>query len=133
MIQLIKQKGRTVLFSSHVLSDVERVAQRIGILTFGVLRVDCTLTEFKQKLRRVHVVFDTPAPPLLDLPGLVWAQITGRDTILTIAHYDGTHEAVLRSRGARDVVVLESTLEDLFIDYNSGGPTQFISRVGALP
>jgi ABC-2 type transport system ATP-binding protein len=130
MIQLINQKGRTVLFSSHVLADVERVAQRIGILTFGVLRVDCTLAEFKAKLRRVQVVFDAPVPSLLDLPGLVWLQATGRESVLTIAHYDGTHEAALRMRGARRIEPLESTLEDLFIDYNSGGPTQFVSQAG---
>ena len=132
MIQMIHQKGRTVLFSSHVLADVERVAHRIGILSFGVLRVDCTLAEFKEKLRRVRVVFDTTVPPLLDLPGLVWVEATARQSILTIAHYDGTHEAALRRRGARHIEVLESSLEDLFIDYNSGGPTQFVSRARAV-
>ncbi len=130
MIQLINQKGRTVLFSSHVLSDVERVAHRIGILAFGVFRVDCTLTEFKEKLRRVRVAFEERVPSLLDLPGLVWIQAGPHETILTIAHYDGTHEAALRHRGARTIEVLDSTLEDLFIDYNSGGPTQFVAGRG---
>lgn len=127
MIQLINQKGRTVLFSSHVLGDVERVAERIGILTEGVLRVDCTLAEFKQTLRRVRVVFDGDVPSLLDLPGLVWFQAANREAVLTIVHYDGTHEAGLRRRGAVEVETLDSTLEDLFIDYNSGGPTQFVA------
>jgi ABC-2 type transport system ATP-binding protein len=126
MIQLINREGRTVLFSSHMLADVERVADRIGILTRGVLRVDCTLAEFKQRLRRVRVAFDTVVPPLLDIPGLVWLQVGKRKAILTIAHYDGSHEACLRQRGAREVDLLKSTLEDLFIDYNSGDPTQFI-------
>ena len=130
MIQLINQKGRTVLFSSHVLSDVERVAGRIGILTRGVLRVDCTLAEFKQKLRRVHVVFGGKVPSLLDLPGLVWLQVLRQEAVLTIAHYDGTHETCLRERGAQRVEPLASTLEDLFIDFNSGKPTQFIARRG---
>jgi ABC-2 type transport system ATP-binding protein len=132
MIQLINQKGRTVLFSSHVLADVERVAQRIGILTFGVFRVDCTLVEFKQKLRRIQVLWDGRVPPLLDLPGLVWAQITGTESILTIAHYDGSHEEALVGRGARRIEALESSLEDLFIDYNSGGPTQVAASRGGI-
>ena len=38
LIQLIQRQGRTILFSSHILSDVERVADRIGILVDGVLR-----------------------------------------------------------------------------------------------
>jgi ABC-2 type transport system ATP-binding protein len=133
MIQLINQKGRTVLFSSHVLSDVERVAKRIGILSQGVLRVDCTLSEFKQKLRRVRAVFDGAVPSLMDIPGLIWLQLGKRQAILTIVHYDGAHERSLRERGAREVEPLESTLEDLFIDYNSGGPTQFMSGREAGP
>eukprot|EP00913_Durusdinium_trenchii_P013397 g12578.t1 len=38
MIQIIQREGRTILFSSHILGDVERVADRIGILVDGVLR-----------------------------------------------------------------------------------------------
>jgi len=130
MIQLINQKGRTVLFSSHVLADVERVADRVGILTRGVLRVDCRLSEFKQRLRRVRATFDGAVPSLQLVPGLVWLQVESRSVILTIAHYDGTHEAYLRERGARAIEPLDSTLEDLFIDYNSGEPTQFIAQQG---
>ena len=41
LIQIIQRQGRTILFSSHILGDVERVADRIGIMVSGVLRVDC--------------------------------------------------------------------------------------------
>ena len=37
MIHLVQRQGRTILFSSHILADVERVADRIGILVDGVL------------------------------------------------------------------------------------------------
>ena len=37
MIHLVQRQGRTILFSSHILTDVERVADRIGILVDGVL------------------------------------------------------------------------------------------------
>ena len=40
LIQIIQRQGRTILFSSHILGDVERVADRIGILVDGVLRVE---------------------------------------------------------------------------------------------
>ena len=48
MIRLIQGSGRTILLSSHVLGDVERVADRIGIMVDGVLRVDAPTEDFKQ-------------------------------------------------------------------------------------
>ncbi|MCK4275689.1 MAG: ABC transporter ATP-binding protein, partial [Phycisphaerae bacterium] len=47
MIQLIQRRGRSILFSSHILSDVERVADRIAVIDKGVLRADCKLDEFR--------------------------------------------------------------------------------------
>ena len=38
LIQIIQRRGRTILFSSHILGDVERVADRIGIFVDGNLR-----------------------------------------------------------------------------------------------
>src|SRR5262245_19203734 len=47
MIQIIQRRGRTILFSSHVLGDVERVADRVGVMVDGVLRADCPAEHFK--------------------------------------------------------------------------------------
>ena len=58
MIQLIMAQGRTVLFSSHILSDVERVSDRILILDKGVLRADCTLEQFRSAVKKVRMSLD---------------------------------------------------------------------------
>jgi len=55
-------RGRTTLFSSHILSDVERVADRIGVLVDGVLRVDCPTDEFKQSVKKIVLEFGRVPP-----------------------------------------------------------------------
>ncbi len=61
----VQLRGRTVFFSSHVLSEVERVCQRVALLRKGELVLLSTV-EATRKLaaRRVRVVFreDVPAP-----------------------------------------------------------------------
>ena len=57
MIQIIQRRGRTILFSSHVLGDVERVADRVGVMVDGVLRVDCPAEHFKRSIRKVIAEF----------------------------------------------------------------------------
>ncbi len=56
MIDLLSDSGCTVLFSSHVLTDVERVADRVGLLHDGALLVDATMDDLKQRVRRAALL-----------------------------------------------------------------------------
>jgi ABC-2 type transport system ATP-binding protein len=66
-IDLIQQQGRTILFSSHILSDVERIADRVGIIAAGKLVVDCPLEELKERVKKLRIIFPEAAPSNLYL------------------------------------------------------------------
>ena len=78
LIQIIQRRGRTILFSSHILGDVERVADRIGVLVDGVLRVDCPTDLFKESIRAVVLDFSGPPPEFPPCKGLVSSRVIGR-------------------------------------------------------
>jgi len=120
MIDLIQEQGRTVLFTSHILTDVERVADRIAILDHGVLRVNAPVEDFKQRVRRWRATFDgdAPAPPSID--GLVRARKQNDTLLLTVVDGNGTVAAACEALGARHVEPEMLSLEDLFIEYTSG-------------
>jgi ABC-2 type transport system ATP-binding protein len=120
LIQIIQRRGRTILFSSHILGDVERVAERIGILVDGVLRVDCPTDHFKESLRKVVLEFAGEPPPPPAVPRLVSSRQVGRKLELVVVGYDGEHEQKLNSLGARQIEVVEMNLEDAFIEYTRG-------------
>lgn len=120
MIEIIQRRGRTILFSSHILGDVERVADRIGILVDGVLRVDCPTERFKESVRRVVLEFAGDPPPLPDLPGLVGSWRVGRKAELTIVGYGDEQGRLLESLEPRSLEVVELNLEDAFIEYTRG-------------
>jgi ABC-2 type transport system ATP-binding protein len=65
IIRTIAEEGRTVLFSSHLLSEVERVSDRIAMLKAGRLVFNGDLADVKQSYHRVTLRFDQPmsAPP----------------------------------------------------------------------
>jgi ABC-2 type transport system ATP-binding protein len=120
MIQLIHKSGRTVLFSSHILADVERVADRVGIMVDGVLRVDCPTEHFKNSLRRVVLEFAGRAPRFPGCPGLVSQRQLGDKLELIVVDYGEQHAALAESLGAIHVEALEMNLEDAFIAYTRG-------------
>ncbi len=119
IIEVVHRANRTILFSSHILADVERVADRIGVIENGVLRADCTLTTFKERVRRVRCRFPAGPPETLDVPGLVRFRRIEDEAVLTIAQFDDAHLDALRAQGASEVAVMDASLEDLFIDYTA--------------
>jgi ABC-2 type transport system ATP-binding protein len=117
MIQLIQRTGRTIFFSSHILADVERVADRIGIVVDGVLRVDCPTDRFKSSLRKVVLEFTGSIPEIPPLAGLATKREFGGKLELVIVDYGDAQAAQLASLGAASIEVVEMNLEDAFIAY----------------
>ncbi|MFC1757561.1 ABC transporter ATP-binding protein [Planctomycetota bacterium] len=125
MIQIIQREGRTILFSSHILSDVERVADRIGIMVDGVLRVDCPLDHFRNSIRRVILAFHNRSmcvdlPELDGLPGVVARRESHNRIELVIANYTDEHRSQIEAMQPDVLEVAEMNLEDAFIDYTRG-------------
>ena len=120
MIHLVQRQGRTILFSSHILADVERVADRIGILVDGVLRVDCPTEHFKESVSKLVLEFAGRPPAFPGCAGLVQAWEVGHRLELVIVNF-GTGAATgdrIAAPLAWDVAGLN--LEDAFVDYTRG-------------
>jgi ABC-2 type transport system ATP-binding protein len=114
MIDLLAESGVSVLFSSHILTDVERIADRIGILHDGAMLVDAPLDELKRRVtRRTWLSGDGAEPPCGEHLLRVGRRRDGFD--LTLLDED---EALLRDLGARGRLgePVRLTLEELFLD-----------------
>lgn len=120
LVQLIQREGRTILFSSHILGDVERVADRIGILVDGVLRVDCPTDLFKQSLRRLVITFDGAVQSYPLQTGVLSDIVIGKQRELVIANFTDKHVAAAEELSPQAVEVVEMNLEDAFIEYTRG-------------
>jgi ABC-2 type transport system ATP-binding protein len=120
MIELIMRQGRTVLFSSHILADVERVADRIVVIDKGVLRADCSLEQFRTSVRKVVVHFEDSAPADVELAGLLHFRRSERQLELTLV---GAGDAEVadwaRQAGAERFDFVEMNLEDQFIEFTA--------------
>ncbi len=70
IIRTIADEGRTVLFSSHLLDEVERVADRVAIIHEGRIVLTAAMDEIKETHRRMTLRFDQP---IAQAPALVGA------------------------------------------------------------
>ena len=117
MIYLTREGGQTVFFSSHLLSDVERVADRIAVLDGSLLRADCALETFRSRVRQYVLTFPGPAPTLPALPGLLQTFRAGCEATVTLASGDADTERRLSQLGADSVTESLLGLEDAFVAY----------------
>ena len=115
-IDLIGQQNRTILFSSHILSDVERIADRIGILAGGKLVVDCALEELKNRVKKFRLIFPESAPENLYLTEIVNKEIEGREIAITVANWNQQKQAMLGTFQPSSCTELPMSLEDIFIE-----------------
>jgi ABC-2 type transport system ATP-binding protein len=117
-------EGRTVFLSSHVLSEVERVADRVGIIREGRLVTVAAVADLKARApRRVDIHFDRElaGDAFTGVGGVRSSQVTGRVAHLVL---EGSMRPVLAAAvdlGLVSVVTHEADLEDVFLSYYESG------------
>jgi ABC-2 type transport system ATP-binding protein len=120
MIQVIHRQGRTILFSSHILNDVERVADRIGVMVDGVLRVDCPVDDFRANVTKVVLEFDREPLAFPAMTGVVGSRRVRNKLEVVVVRFDSEHERRIESLGPKRWEKIELNLEDAFIEYTRG-------------
>ncbi len=120
LIQVIQRRGRTVLFSSHILSEVERLADRIGILVDGVLRADCPTEHFRESVKKVVVDFHGPIPEFPGCSGLVSTRQVGTTLELVLVGFDDGQRQAVEALEPRTIELVDLSLEEAFVEYTRG-------------
>jgi len=115
IIRTVSHEGRTVIFSSHLLDEVERVSDQIAFLHAGRLILCAPLDEIKQRHHRLVLRFDRALSQVPVLPGAL--STTGRGSEWTIICNGGLPEveAAARSIGAQVVNRETPTLDKIFV------------------
>ncbi|MCC6822955.1 MAG: ABC transporter ATP-binding protein [Verrucomicrobia subdivision 3 bacterium] len=117
MIYLTRRSDRTIFFSSHHLSDVERVADYLAVLDYSVLRACCPLESFRTSVQEVQMRFAGVPPPLPTIPGFLQAFRTEHELRVTCVHYNRETEKALRSLQPVAMEMVPLGLEEAFISY----------------
>ncbi|MBF8267995.1 MAG: putative transport ATP-binding protein, partial [Dehalococcoidia bacterium] len=123
ILQEFQRRGRTIFMSSHILPDVERLCNRVGIIRHGAL----VAVEEVEELRRRRIRYmevelraeGATIPP--SLPGVVSVERKGRRLRIGLK---GDVNPLLRELARLDVEDLtyeQAHLEDIFLDYYKEG------------
>jgi ABC-2 type transport system ATP-binding protein len=118
-----KERGQTVFLSSHILSEVEAICDRVGILRAGRLVEQGTLAELRHlSARTVEVTFEGPPPALPSLAGIEAAPAGENVVRFAITGSIQPLLATLAELPVARLVSREPSLEEIFLrHYGSNG------------
>jgi ABC-2 type transport system ATP-binding protein len=121
MMREVAAEGRTVFLSSHTLSEVQRVADRVGIIRQGRLIALEAVSSLRSKaMRRVELEFGSPVDAAIfeTVPGVREAIVDDHRVMLS---YDGKMDLLLKTVADRydivDITTQEADLEEIFLTY----------------
>jgi len=133
IIRTVTDEGRTVIFSSHLLDEVERVSDYVAMLHQGTLRMCGPLDDIKARHRRVVLRFAVARAHTPQVPGAMRVEGTGREWTV-ICDAARTHTSAMAGHlGASIVEDSPASLDEIFVAYAAGGPGQVEGSATATP
>jgi ABC-2 type transport system ATP-binding protein len=119
LLAIAGSPGRTVLFSTHIVSDLERVADRIWIVRGGTIAWAGLLDELKESVVRLNVTARRALPQRLPLEGVISLRLAGHRANAVVSRWDESTLPALRKVLDADIDVEPLSLEDLFVEFHS--------------
>jgi ABC-2 type transport system ATP-binding protein len=115
IIRTIADEGRTVLFSSHLLEEVERVADHVTLISQGQIALSAPLDAIRETHRCVTVRFAESRPHPPAVAGVLRWDGEGREWTAVSRDGSGELQAAVASWGARIVAERVPSLDEIFV------------------
>lgn len=118
----VGQRGQSVLITTHLLYQMERVADIVCIMDRGRLVLSRPMDDIKLNEKKVRIAFQADPPEwVFTLPGVAGVEKDGRRCVFHVA--DRLEEIVAELERIPHFVleVIDLSLEDVFMEYTSGG------------
>jgi ABC-2 type transport system ATP-binding protein len=119
IIQEILDEGTTILFSSHLVHELEGIIDHLGILHNGSLILEESFERVKNDAKKIHLAFDKAVPEGIDIKGLLTKQIDGNTCDLGVYPWSDETKNSLEALHPIKIDVESMTLEEIFIHFVS--------------
>ena len=119
LVDIAADENRAIIFSSHIVSDMERVANQVWMLQNGELSYQGGLDELKESIARLTISAKEDLPTNLGLSDAVKQRVQGKQAWVTLKNWVPEQQEQIAQQFNADVQVDYLSLEDIFLELNS--------------
>lgn len=120
VIRSVAEEGRTVIFSSHLLDEVERVSDHVAMIHDGAVTLDMSMDELKEGHHRFVIRFSESRECFPDVPGLLHVEGSGREWRVLCAGALDESNGLLQETGGQIIETMTPTLDEIFVARATG-------------
>ncbi len=118
ILEIVAHRECTVFFSTHITSDLERVADRVALLKSGAIDFCGGMDELKDEVKRLRITAETNSLKDLAFDGLIRCEITPGGAVISVRKYhEGIKRHIEETCGV-PVQVEDLNLEEIFLELN---------------
>ncbi len=118
LLEAAQNENRTILFSTHIMSDLERVASHVALLRDGQIDLFEELDSLKDRVKRLRVSANHDLPHDLAIPGSLRTQVDGHFATVAVNHATAASVADLEHRWQASIEVEDLNLEEIYLELN---------------
>jgi ABC-2 type transport system ATP-binding protein len=120
IMEMLQDRQQSILFSTHITSDLERVAQKVAILGDGKIRFVGELDELKDRVKRLRITARRDLPTSFAVPGALRCEVAGSHATVSVADFNERLVTEMRQTWDADVAVNDLNLEEIFLEMHDG-------------
>jgi ABC-2 type transport system ATP-binding protein len=116
LLEMNRDQGQTVLFSTHITSDLERVASHVAILGNGVVEYFGELDDLKESVKRIRIESAQDLPTQFTIPGVLHSSVNGNTAMVSLAKCSDSLISDIEKQWSATVTVEDLNLEEIFLE-----------------
>jgi ABC-2 type transport system ATP-binding protein len=118
LLEVTQDLQHTVLFSTHITSDLERVASHVALLREGRISLFDELDSVKDRFKRLRIRATHDLPDTFQVVGALRTEVVGSTALVSTTEASPQMVDELRTRWQAEVSVEDLNLEDIFLELN---------------
>lgn len=119
ILEMASDDQHTVLFSTHITSDLERVASHVALMKEGRILFHDELDALKDQVKRLRLEATSDLPSSFAVRGALRTEIQGRKAVVTVPSASTALLSELQDRWSAQIAVEDLNLEEIFLEMHT--------------